>query len=48
MELGGNFDLEEFLHWEVYDPENGTAKSYLVSKKAQEVFIEGFGFRGFL
>ena len=40
MELGGNFDLEGFLHWEVYDPENGTAKSYLVSKKAQEVFIE--------
>ncbi|NNK10957.1 MAG: L-histidine N(alpha)-methyltransferase [Flavobacteriaceae bacterium] len=39
-ELGGNFDLDNFLHWEVYDPESGTAKSYLVSKKAQEVKID--------
>lgn len=38
-ELGGNFDLDSFLHWEVYDPESGTAKSYLVSKIAQEVEI---------
>lgn len=39
-ELGGNFDVDQFLHWEVYDPESGTAKSYLVSKSAQEVRIE--------
>ena len=39
-ELGGDFDLDNFLHWEVYDPETGTAKSYLVSKKAQNVSIE--------
>lgn len=39
-ELGGNFDLDKFLHWEVYDPESGTAKSYLVSKQRQEVHIE--------
>jgi len=39
-ELGANFDLEQFLHWEVYDPETGTAKSYLVSKEKQTVFIE--------
>ena len=39
-ELGGNFDLDRFLHWEVYDPETGTAKSYLVSKEEQTVFIE--------
>ncbi|SHJ80996.1 L-histidine N(alpha)-methyltransferase [Pseudozobellia thermophila] len=38
-ELGGNFDLDNFLHWEVYDPESGTAKSFLVSKKAQTVTI---------
>lgn len=39
-ELGGNFDLDKFLHWEVYNPESGTAKSYLVSKEAHEVYIE--------
>ncbi|MEM1259399.1 MAG: L-histidine N(alpha)-methyltransferase [Bacteroidota bacterium] len=39
-ELGGNFDVDTFLHWEVYDPESGTAKSYLVSKKKQEIHID--------
>ena len=39
-ELGGNFDVDQFLHWEVYDPESGTAKSYLVSKSAQDIRIE--------
>ncbi|WP_282076089.1 L-histidine N(alpha)-methyltransferase [Maribacter aquivivus] len=39
-ELNANFDLEQFLHWEVYDPETGTAKSYLVSKIEQTVQIE--------
>ncbi len=39
-EMGGNFDLDKFLHWEVYDPETGTAKSYLVAKEAQTVRIE--------
>jgi dimethylhistidine N-methyltransferase len=39
-ELGGNFNPDNFLHWEVYNPETGTAKSYLVSKQAQEVTIE--------
>lgn len=39
-ELGGDFDLQNFLHWEVYDPETGTAKSYLLSKKEQQVHIE--------
>jgi dimethylhistidine N-methyltransferase len=39
-ELGGNFDLDKFLHWEVYDPETGTAKSYLVSNEQQSVVIE--------
>lgn len=40
-ELGGNFNFNNFLHWEVYDPETGTAKSYLVSKMAQTIYIEG-------
>ena len=39
-ELGGDFDPESFLHWPLYDPETGTTKSYLVSKKHQEVQIK--------
>ncbi|NHF60962.1 L-histidine N(alpha)-methyltransferase [Flavobacteriaceae bacterium TP-CH-4] len=39
-ELEANFRLDAFLHWEVYDPETGTAKSYLVSKKRQTVEIK--------
>ncbi|CAZ94937.1 L-histidine N(alpha)-methyltransferase [Zobellia galactanivorans] len=42
-ELDGNFDLDKFLHWEVYDPETGTAKSYLVAKEAQTVSIDKLG-----
>ena len=44
-ELGGNFDLDKFLHWEVYDPETGTAKSYLVATKPQQVYIEDLDLR---
>ncbi|UII76900.1 L-histidine N(alpha)-methyltransferase [Flagellimonas sp. HMM57] len=44
-EMGANFDLDKFLHWEVYDPETGTAKSYLVSKEEQEVFIESLALK---
>ncbi|GGG53907.1 dimethylhistidine N-methyltransferase [Croceivirga lutea] len=39
-ELGAKFDVEKFKHWEVYDPETGTAKSYLVSTCKQSIFIE--------
>ncbi len=39
-ELGGNFEVENFKHWEVYDPETGTAKSFLIATKAMEVTIE--------
>lgn len=39
-ELNANFDLNQFLHWEMYNPETGTAKSYLVSKIEQTVQIE--------
>lgn len=38
-ELEGNFDVDTFLHWPVYNPETGTTKSYLVSKKNQIVQI---------
>ncbi len=39
-ELDGNFDTDAFKHWEVYDPESGTAKSYLVATKAMEVIVK--------
>ncbi|ALM08972.1 methyltransferase [Sediminicola sp. YIK13] len=39
-ELKGDFITDNFLHWETYDPETGTAKSYLVSNKEQTVTIK--------
>lgn len=39
-ELGGNFVLGQFRHWETYNPETGTAASFLVSEKAQKVKID--------
>lgn len=38
-ELEGDFDVDAFYHYPLYDPEEGAAKSYLVSKKKQTVFI---------
>ena len=38
-EMGANFEVDNFKHWEVYDPESGTAKSYLVATKAMDVKI---------
>lgn len=40
QELVGNFNLDKFRHWEVYDPETGTAKSYLVAIEAQTVTLK--------
>ncbi len=39
-ELNGNFDLYSFFHWESYNPETGTAKSFLISNKEQDVTIK--------
>ena len=39
-EMGGNFDLDNFYHYPTYDPETGTAKSFLVSRIKQSVFID--------
>ena len=39
-ELDANFNLGNFKHWETYDPETGTAKSYLVSRAKQKVAIK--------
>lgn len=38
-ELDANFPLEKFTHWESYNPETGTAKSFLVATEALEVTI---------
>ncbi len=38
-ELDGNFNTDAFMHWEAYNPESGTAKSFLVAKEAQTVQI---------
>lgn len=39
-ELGGNFVLENFSHFAVYLPVEGAAKSYIISRENQTVFIK--------
>jgi len=39
-EFNADFDLDQFMHWESYDPETGTAKSFLISKIDQQVDIK--------
>lgn len=50
-ELGGEFDLTKFEHHEVYDPNSGAAKSYLVSLQEQNVRVrslaKSFKFKAF-
>ncbi len=38
-ELGANFDLSNWRHWETYDPLTGAARSYLVAIKAAKITI---------
>lgn len=38
-ELGGNFDVNKFSHFAVYSPLEGAAKSFLISRTSQSVFI---------
>lgn len=42
MELGGNFNLDAFEFYASYDPVSGFVKSYMISTKAQQVYIEAF------
>lgn len=37
--IGATFDLSQFDHYPEYNPQTGTASSYLVSLKDQDVFI---------
>jgi len=39
IELDADFNIDEFSHWERYNPETGAARSYLVSRKKQKVTI---------
>lgn len=36
-ELGADFDLNAFKHWETYNPTTGETKSHIISKKEQRV-----------
>lgn len=42
-ELGAQFNLNKFDHYPFYDPETGVTKSFLISLKDQNIFIEAFG-----
>jgi L-histidine N-alpha-methyltransferase len=39
-ELDGNFDLDKFQHYQMYNPESGEARSFLVSREKQQVYIK--------
>lgn len=39
-ELGGNFQIKNFKHYPVYDPQTGACKSFLISKKEQAVSVD--------
>lgn len=39
-ELGANFDLEKFSHYAVYRPTECAARSFLISREEQTVFVE--------
>lgn len=42
-ELGANFKTSGFSHYPLYDPVSGAAKSYLISRIEQDVYIEALG-----
>jgi dimethylhistidine N-methyltransferase len=42
-ELGGEFDIDQFRHYPIYNPHEGVMRSFLVSKLAQDVYIRDTG-----
>jgi len=42
-ELGGNFDVQQFSHEPAYAEDEGIARSFLVSSRKQDVYIEALG-----
>ncbi|WP_339814787.1 L-histidine N(alpha)-methyltransferase [uncultured Imperialibacter sp.] len=43
IELGANFDLTKFKHYQSYDPQSGECRSYLISLAEQEVTMQAIG-----
>lgn len=39
QELGADFDLEKFSHYAIYHPTEGAARSFLMSRAEQEVYV---------
>jgi len=39
-ELGGDFNVSQFRHWETYNPVTGATRSFLISQQEQDVEIE--------
>lgn len=39
-EMNANFDVSKFIHWETYNPETGTAKSFLLAREEMDVHIK--------
>jgi len=42
-ELGGNFYLDKFVHYALYRPVECAARSFLISREQQTVYIEALG-----
>jgi dimethylhistidine N-methyltransferase len=42
-ELGGDFDLDKFVHYALYRPVECAARSFLISREQQTVHIEALG-----
>lgn len=42
-ELGGNFEVDQFRHFALYDPQDGVMKSFLISQQTQDVTIKATG-----
>ena len=42
-ELGGDFDADKFLHYANYRPNEGSARSFLISREDQTVTIDAVG-----
>jgi len=43
VELGGNFAVDQFKHYALYNPLNGVMQSFLISQVKQEVYIQEIG-----
>ena len=42
-ELGGNFEVDKFRHYALYNPQEGVMQSFLISQEEQQVYLEAAG-----